>query len=176
MKKIVRGLLCVLLLLLAGCSSSHQTDAETTVPTMVSPVTNVIPNEEISLMQMYMDELVYGMYKHEANVYEFESGFHVNITMEGGMVESTFADFVIDGTQTLREILPKFSAPLNEFSIVFTISDPYDPSRNGKMLWFSEDLETGILSDNSNGHNYFIMDATLNDIAELYEYTISIEN
>ena len=44
------------------------------------------------------------------------------------------------------------------------------------MLWFSEDLETGILSDNSNGHNYFIMDATLNDIAELYEYTISIEN
>ena len=87
------------------------------------------------------------------------------------MNETTFADFVVDGVATLQEHLPEFDAPLNEFSVCFTISDPSNPSNNGSMLWVTTDLLTGMLSDNANGHSHFISAATPQDLIDMYGST-----
>lgn len=171
----MKRLFCLVLAalaLLSGCASNAAPSAESSVPSTASPVTDEIPDADISLMQIYMEDLLDGLYDHKTSVYEWEGGFAIRISMEGGMAEVTFADFVIDGVQTLRDHLSKFDAPLHEFSVSFTITDPSNPSRNGSMLWVTEDLSTGMLTDTANGHSHFDPDATLQEIADMYGSTI----
>lgn len=167
----MKRLICFVLVitaLVSGCAGNATPSAESSVPSTASPVTNEISDADILLMQIYMEDLLNGLYDHETSVYEWEGGFSIHISMTGGMSEITFADFVIAGTQEIQEHLPEFDAPLHEFSVSFTISDPSDPGRNGSMLWVSEDLHTGILTDTANGRNYFNPAATLQDVADLY--------
>lgn len=161
----------LILALLSGCASNAAPSAESSVPSTASPITNEIPDADISLMQIYMEDLLDGLYDHETSVYEWEGGFSIHISMEGGMDETTFADFVIDGVATLQEHLPEFDAPLHEFSVSFTISDPFTPSNNGSMLWVTTDLTTGMLTDTANGHNHFNPTATPQDLVDMYGST-----
>lgn len=164
-------LILVLLALLSGCASNAAPSTESSVPSAASPVTDVISDADISLMQIYMEDLLDGLYDHKTSVYEWEGGFAIRISMEGGMNETTFADFVIDGVATLQEHLPEFDAPLYEFSVSFTISDPLTPSNNGSMLWVTTDLATGMLTDTANGHNHFKPTATPQDLIDMYGST-----
>ena len=163
-----------LLALLSGCVSNRSTDAESNICTTSPSVAKAIPRADITLMQTYMEDLLDGLYDHSTSVYEWEGGFSIHISMEGGMDETTFADFVVDGVATLQEHLPEFNAPLHEFSVCFTISDPSNPSNNGSMLWVTTDLITGILTDTANGHNHFKPTATPQDLIDMYGSTFPI--
>lgn len=158
----------VLLVIMSGCASSPDSSSESSTSTSTSAMTHEIPDVDIGLMQIYMEDLLDGVYDHEASVYEWEGGFSIHISMEGGMDETTFADFVIDGVASLQEHLPEFDAPLHEFSVSFTISDPLTPSNNGSMLWVTSDLLTGIWSGNAYGRTIFRPDATLADLSDTY--------
>lgn len=161
----------VILLFMVGCTSAPSTNPKSSTATITSPMTHEIPDVDISLMQIYMEDLLDGLYDHKASVYEREGGFSIHICMEGGMDEATFTDFVIDGVATLQEHLPEFDAPLHEFSVCFTISNPSNPSNNGSMLWVTTDLTAGMLTDTANGHNHFKPTATPQDLIDMYGST-----
>lgn len=161
----------VLLIIMSGCASAPDSSSESSASTTTSAMTHEIPDVDIGLMQIYMEDLLDGVYDHKASVYEWEGGFSIHISMEGGMDETTFVDFVIDGVATLQEHLPEFDAPLHEFSVSFTISDPLTPSNSGSMLWVTTDLTTGMLTDTANGHNHFKPTATPQDLIDMYGST-----
>lgn len=172
----MKRLLCIaiaFLVLLSGCASNvAQPEESSAPPPTVSPFTNEIPEVDIVRMESYMEDLCDRLYRHEVSVYEYEGGFSVHISMAGMLHESTFVEFVVDGTQTLQKHLSEFEAPLHEFNVTFTITDPSDPYKEGTMIWSSEDLITGVFGDTSYGRTLFMTNATLSDISKTYDYFV----
>lgn len=158
----------VLLIFLGGCASTPDASFESSTSTTASAVTHEIPDVDIGQMQIYMEDLLDGLYDHEASVYEWEGGFSIHISMEGSMDDTTFADFATDGVVTLQKHLPEFDAPLHEFSVSFTITDPSNPSNDGSMFWVTSDLQTGTWIDTAYGRSVFRSDATLSDLSNTY--------
>lgn len=162
----------VVVMLLVGCASPQQDLTISSTPSTATSPNAVIPEVDISRMGGYMEDLADSVYNHKVAVYEEDSGFSIHISLTGCMDESVFVDFIIDGTQILTEHLSEFNAPLHEFSVLFTISIPYEPSMNGNMLWVSRTLTNGMLTDTSRGRNIHKSNASLSDLSTTYDHYV----
>ncbi len=171
MKRLVL-LYCVITALLVGCASSQQVPNRSPNPTSDSSLVRVIPEADLSRMAGYMQDLGDSVFDHKVAVYEKDGGFSIHISLNGGMDETVFVDFIIDGTQILTKHLPEFNAPLHEFSVSFTISIPYDPSMNGNMLWVSNELTCGMLADTSRGRTIVKPNASLSELSATYDHYV----
>lgn len=168
--------LCVsvflLLAFLAGCSTSQISPTENSSPATSTPFTSEIPESDLARMEAYMGDLCDRIYEHNVSVYEYEGGFSIHVSMSGTLHESTFVDFVFDGTKILQRHLPEFDSPLHEFTVTFTITDPSNPSIDGNMIWSTKDLVTGVWGDTAYGRTLFVSDATLTDLTDTYDCVV----
>ena len=156
------------LLLLSGCSASTPEASSNPSSSAIEALTHNIPDDHLQKIKNAVGSLFDGIYDYTASVSEYEGGVDISLSMEGGMLNETFADFVVYGSKAAADALKETGDPLYKFTVTFNIGSNGNDGRAGLMNWSSKDLKTGILVDSTKGQKILKTDATPEYISKAY--------